>query len=102
MVHDDEVKRSKEKFGHKRARQSTEAAITYCRSVVSGLMQLLAVIRKVGVIIFYKTYVGMVIEAIFVWLHHSGSDEKMFLHCEVNLLLFPSGACYHWRRCVLY
>ncbi|XP_051253923.1 sterile alpha motif domain-containing protein 3-like isoform X2 [Dicentrarchus labrax] len=33
LVHEDEVRRSKEKFGHKRARQSTEAARTYCRSV---------------------------------------------------------------------
>ncbi|KAF1387365.1 hypothetical protein PFLUV_G00104680 [Perca fluviatilis] len=33
LIHEDEVKRSKEKFGHKRARESTEAARACCRSV---------------------------------------------------------------------
>ncbi|KAJ4942412.1 hypothetical protein JOQ06_012278 [Pogonophryne albipinna] len=33
LIHEDEVKRSKEKFGHKRARESTKAARSCCRSV---------------------------------------------------------------------
>lgn len=33
LIHEDEVKRSKEKFGHKRARESTEVAGACCRSV---------------------------------------------------------------------
>ncbi|KAJ4934753.1 hypothetical protein JOQ06_007535 [Pogonophryne albipinna] len=33
LIHEDEVKRSKEKFGHKRARESTKAERSCCRSV---------------------------------------------------------------------